>query len=43
MQELQAKLDQLENGGGRVKREIKSEPFAFRAIDDNGVIDLTDD
>ncbi len=43
MQDLQSKLNRLENSDGAVKREIKSEPFAPLPVDSNGVIDLTDD
>lgn len=43
MQELQARLDRLQNGGGAVKREVKIEPFTQFVVDADGVIDLTED
>ncbi|KLO19492.1 hypothetical protein SCHPADRAFT_935288 [Schizopora paradoxa] len=42
LQELQAEIELLKNGDGRVKQEIKTEPLATFIVDDNGVIDLTD-
>ena len=43
MQELQARLDRLQNGGGAVKREVKTEALAPFVVDADGVIDLTRD
>ncbi|KLO12085.1 hypothetical protein SCHPADRAFT_905446 [Schizopora paradoxa] len=43
MQELQARLDRLQNGGGAVKREVKTELLASFVVDADGVIDLTAD